>query len=161
MHRPAPADAAAPSARVVAVPAWEVTLLRRPVGSSRARVAGRLTIAAPDLDQARRQAEAALTRRREQARSAGEGSEWSLGVLRPLTPRAPGTHRYLVIFALWEAHDDRFERHDVHECEIWAADAGSARRLAHREVQALPHYRPAWRVRSVARDTAPDLPADG
>ncbi|HWH15113.1 MAG TPA: hypothetical protein VNT51_10230 [Miltoncostaeaceae bacterium] len=145
----------------VPVPAWEVTLLRRPPGSSRARVAGRLAIEAADLDQARRAAEAALTRRREETRSAGEGSVWSLGVLRPLTPRAPGTRRYLVTFALWEAHEDRFERHDVHECEIWAADAASARRLAHREVQALPHYRPAWRVRSVARDTAPELPADG
>lgn len=144
-----------------AVPAWEVTLLRRAPGSSRARVAGRLVIDAVDLDQARRQAEGVLTRRREETRAAGEGSEWSLGVLRPLTPRAPGTHRYVITFALWESREDHFERHDVHECEIWAADAASARRLAHREVQALPHYRPAWRVRSVAREHAPELRPDG
>ena len=144
-----------------AVPAWEVTLLRRAAGSSRARVAGRLVIDAPDLDQARRLAERALTHRREETRSAGEGSEWSLGVLRPLTPRAPGTHRYVVIFALWEAHEDRFARRDVHECEIWAADAASARRLAQQEVQSVPHYRPAWRIRSVARENTPDLRPDG
>lgn len=133
------------------VPAWEVTFLRRPAGSSRARVAGRMVIAAPDLDHARRDAERALTQRREDTRRSADRSEWSLGVLRPLTPRAPGTHRYRVIFALWEACDDRFERHDVHITEIWAADAASARRLAQREVQGIPHYLPAWRIRSVAR----------
>lgn len=142
-----------------AVPAWEVTFLRRAAGSSRAKVAGRLVIDAPDLDHARREAERALTRRREDTRRSGDRSQWSLGVLRPLTPRAPGTHRYLVTFALWEAFDDRFERHDVHVTEIWAADAASARRLAQREVQAVPDYLPAWRIRSVTRareDAGPD-----
>lgn len=85
----------------------------------------------------------------------GDRSEWSLGVLRPLTPRAPGTHRYLVTFALWEAYDDRFERHDVHVTAIWAADATSARRLAQQEVQSLPDYLPAWRIRSVTRERTP------
>lgn len=140
-------------------PAWEVTFLRRPAGSARARVAGRLVIDAPDLDHARREAERALTQRREDTRAAGDRSEWSLGVLRPLTPRAPGTHLYRVIFAQWEAYDDRFERHDAHVHLVWAADAATARRLAQREVQSLPDYQPAWRIRSVAREAHP--PAAG
>ena len=44
-------------------PAWEVTFLRRARGSSRARIAGRLVLEAPDLDHARRAAEQALTER--------------------------------------------------------------------------------------------------
>ena len=38
--------------------------------------------------------------------------------LRPLTPRAPGTHRYLVTFSQWESQEDRFERRDVHVLEV-------------------------------------------
>lgn len=140
-------------------PAWEVTFLRRPPGSARARVAGRLVIDAPDLDHARREAERALTQRREDTRASGDRSEWSLGVLRPLTPRAPGTYLYRVTFAQWEAFDDHFERHDVHVQLLWAADASSARRLAQREVQSLPDYVPSWRIRAVAREKRP--PADG
>jgi hypothetical protein len=135
----------------VAVPAWEVTFLRRPPGSSRPRVAGRIVLEAPDLDRARRAAEHALTARREDTRRAGDPSVWSLGVLRPLTPRAPGTRKYRVTFALWESHEDHFERRDVHEMELWAADAASARRLAQQEIPAVPDYIPAWRIRSVER----------
>jgi hypothetical protein len=130
-------------------PAWEVTFLRRARGSSRARIAGRLILEAPDLDHARRAAEQALTARREQTRLSGETSVWSLGLLRPLTPRAPGTKRYRVTFAQWEAFEDHFERNDVHEIDLWAANAAGARRLAQQEIQMLRDYRPSWRIRSV------------
>jgi hypothetical protein len=108
-------------------------------------VAARVVLEAPDLAGARRAAEAALEERR------SDESRWSLGLLRPLTPMAPGTHRYRATFALWEAAEDRFVRRDVHELEIWAADAGSARRLAQQEIQQVPGYEPAWRIRQVAR----------
>jgi hypothetical protein len=73
-----------------------------------------------------------------------------LGVLRP-TPMAPGTHRYRVRFAVWESEGDGYDRRDVHELMVWAADAASARRLAHQEIQSVPEYRPVWRVRQVVR----------
>ena len=63
-------------------PSWEVTLLRRPPGAARARVAGRLVVQAADADGARRAAQAALAERAGDRGDAG----WSLGVLRPLTP---------------------------------------------------------------------------
>ena len=44
-------------------------------------------------------------------------------MLRPLTPMAPGTHRYRATFARWEDDDDRFVRVDVYHCDVWAADA--------------------------------------
>jgi hypothetical protein len=128
-----------------AAPTWEVTLLRRPDGGRRACVAGRVVLEAADLDGAQKAAEAALL-----ARSGGE-PRWSLGVLRPLTPMAPGTHRYRVSFAIWETNGDGYDRRDVHALEVWAADAASARRLAQQEIQAAPEYRPAWRVRQVVR----------
>ena len=140
-------------------PAWEVTFLRRALGSSRPRIAGRLVLEAPDLDHARRAAEQALTERREQTRLSGESSVWSLGLLRPLTPRAPGTKRYRVTFAQWEAFEDHFERIDVHELGLWAANAAGARRLAQQEIQLLRTYRPSWRIRSV--EACPDEEANG
>jgi hypothetical protein len=72
-------------------------------------------------------------------------------VLRPLTPMAPGTHRYRAVFARWEAAEDRFVRRDVHRLEVWAADAGTARRLAQQEIQGVPGYEPTWRIRQVVR----------
>ena len=87
---------------------WEVTLLRRPPGARRPRVAARLVLEAPDLAGARAAAEAALDERR------SDESRWTLGVLRPLTPMAPGTHRYRAVFARWESAEDRFVRRDVH-----------------------------------------------
>ena len=126
-------------------PTWEVTLLRRPNGGRRACVAGRVVVEAPDVSGARKAAQEALL-----ARSGGE-PRWSLGVLRPLTPMAPGTHRYRVSFAVWEAEGDGYARRDVHELVVWAVDAASARRLAHQEVHSVPEYRPAWRVRQVVR----------
>lgn len=129
-------------------PSWEVTLLRRPPGARRPRVAGRVVFEAPDLARARTTAEAALAQR------AGGEARWSLGVIRPLTPEAPGTCRYRVTYAVWEAVDDRFERRDVHEVYTWAADAADARRLSHEEVQRVPGYLPAWRVRQVVRVAA-------
>lgn len=108
-------------------------------------MAGRVVIEAPDLDRARQAARAALEER------ADGQSSWSLGVLRPLTPRAPGTHRYLITFSLWEALEEVFERRDVHVMELWAADAQSARRLAQQEIQKLPEYQPNWRIRAVTR----------
>lgn len=122
-----------------------MTLLRRPPGARRPRVAARVVLEAPDLAGARRAAEAALEERR------SDESRWSLGLLRPLTPMAPGTHRYRATFARWESAEDRFVRRDVHELEVWAADAGSARRLAQQEIQQVAGYEPAWRIRQVAR----------
>jgi hypothetical protein len=132
-------------------PSWEVTLLRRPPGAARARVAGRLVVQAADADGARLAAQAALAERAGDRGDAG----WSLGVLRPLTPMAPGTHRYRVTFAVWEGEAERFVRRDVQALEVWAADATSARRLAQQEIQAIPAYRPAWRIRQVARLDGP------
>jgi hypothetical protein len=122
-----------------------VTLLRRPPGARRPRVAARVVLEAPDLAGARRAAEAALEERR------SDEARWSLGLLRPLTPMAPGTHRYRATFARWESAEDRFVRRDVHHLDVWAADAGSARRLAQQEIQQVPGYEPAWRIRQVAR----------
>lgn len=104
-----------------------------------------MVLEAPDLDGARRAAEAELEERR------ADESRWTLGLLRPLTPMAPGTHRYRAVFARWEAGDDRFVRLDVHALEIWAADAQSARRLAQQEVRTVEGYEPSWRIRQVAR----------
>ena len=99
-------------------------------------MAARVVLEAPDLEGAQRAAEAALEERR------SDESRWSLGVLRPLTPMAPGTHRYRAVFALWEAGEDRFVRRDVHELEVWAADAQSARRLAQQEMRGPPATSP-------------------
>jgi hypothetical protein len=125
-------------------PAWEVSLRWRPPGSARARVMGRVRFQAPDAARAREAAATALA-----ARAGGEG-RWSLGVLRALTANAPGTHAYVVTFAAWESRGERFVRRDVHEREVWATDATSARRLASEQVQAMPSYLPAWRVSRVA-----------
>jgi hypothetical protein len=108
-------------------------------------VAGRVVFEAPDLKRARTAARKAL-----EERSAGD-DKWSLGVLKPLTPKAPGTHRYSVIYAEWVDSDVQFERRDVHVIEVWAADAQDARRLSTVEIQDVEGYRPAWRVRSVVR----------
>jgi hypothetical protein len=115
---------------------------RRPRQAARRRAAA---LPGPDAGRARTAADDALAAR------AGEEGRWSLGVLRPLTPAAPGTYRYLVTFAAWESDGDGFARRDVHGLTVWATDAGSARRLAHEEAQAVPGYRPAWRVRRVVR----------
>ena len=108
-------------------------------------MAARVILAAPDLAGARAAAEAALEERR------GDEARWSLGMLRPLTPRAPGTHRYRAIFSLWEDTEDRFVRRDMYALEVWAADAQSARRLAQQEVRDVAGYQPAWRIRQVVR----------
>lgn len=126
-----------------------MTLLRRPGGTQRPRVAARIILEAPDLAGARAAAEAAL-----EARSGGEG-RWSLGVLRPLTPRAPGTHRYRAVFSTWQDTDDRFVRRDMHTLEIWAADAQSARRMAQQEIRQVADYEPSWRIRKVVRTEDP------
>jgi hypothetical protein len=105
---------------------------------------GRARFQARDAGGARQAAQAALA-----ARADGE-PRWSLGVLCSLTPNAPGTHAYVMTFA-WDECGDRFIRHDVHEREVWATDAISARRLGVEQVQSLPGYRPAWRIRQVAQ----------
>ena len=109
-----------------AAPSWEVTLLRRPPGGKRARVAGRVVVQAADFDRARAAAEAALRERAGGTPTGGSG--WSLGVLRPLTPRAPGTHRYRVTFAVWTSDADRFVRQDVHELDVWRLENGKISR---------------------------------
>lgn len=129
--------------------AWEITLLRRPPGARRPRVAGRVVFEAPDLKRARTAARKALEER--QTGDASAQDKWSLGVLKPLTPKAPGTHCYRVVYAIWEADGDFFERRDVHELEVWAADAADARRLSHADIQDVEGYMPAWRVRHVVR----------
>ena len=73
------------SAAMGTAPSWEITLLRRPPGARRPRVAGRVVFEAPDLACARKAA-----RRHLEERQSGE-DKWSLGVLKPLTPSAPGT----------------------------------------------------------------------
>ncbi len=130
---------------MASAPAWEITLLRRLPGARRPRVAGRVVFEAPDLKRARMVAWKAL-----EARATG-GENWSLGVLKPLTPKAPGTHCYRVVYAIWEPEGDFFERRDVHEIEVWAADAQDARRLSKADVQDVTGYEPAWRVRTVVR----------
>ena len=127
-----------------------MTLLRRPPGAVRPKVAARVVLSAPDLAGARQAAEAALEERR------SDESLWSLGMLRPLTPMAPGTHRYRATFSCWEPGEDRFVRRDVHHLEVWAADAQSARRLAQQEVRRVPGYESSWRIRQVARVGAAD-----
>ena len=52
-------------------------------------------------------------------------------------------------FAAWEDHGERYRRRDAHEHEVWATDASCARRLAAEQVQAVPDYRPNWRIRRV------------
>lgn len=124
---------------------WEFTLLRRLPGTGKARVAGRLVIQAPSADDAR---ELALRELSERATS--DAAAWSLGVLKPLTPKAPGTKLFAVTFAIWEATDDRFVRRDVHRLELWAEDATNARRIAQQDIQLIDGYEPAWRIREVS-----------
>ena len=84
----------------------------------------------PDLAGARRAAEAALEERR------SDESRWTLGVLRPLTPMAPGTHRYRATFALLGGRARTASCAATSTtCEVWAADAQSARRLAQQEIR--------------------------
>lgn len=104
-----------------------------------------MILEAPDLAGARAAAEAELAER------SIDEARWSLGMLRPLTPRAPGTHRYRAVFSLWEDTPDRFVRRDMHALEVWAADAQSARRLAQQEVRGVEGYEPSWRIRQVVR----------
>jgi hypothetical protein len=136
---------------------WEVTIIRRASSSTGAHVVGRITFAAPDADAARRLAEAALTERRAEARRSGDSSIWSLGTLQPLDPGAPGTGRYRVTFTLWEPREDRFERRTVHDMELWATNATTARQIAQLNVQSLPQYIGAWRIQGVARIIDDDL----
>ena len=124
---------------------WEFTLLRRLPGAGKARVAGRLVIEAASAAEARRAALAELAKRGDRE------SRWSLGVLKPLTPQAPGTSLFRVTFAVWEATDDRFVRRDIHTLEVWAEDAAAARRIGHQDIQLVDGYDPAWRVREVTR----------
>jgi len=124
---------------------WEFTVLRRPDGAGKARVAGRILVEAPSADDAKRKALEELASRAEE-----EAGRWSLGVLRPLTPKAPGTALFRVTFAIWVAQADEFVRHDVHELDVWAEDANAARRIAQQEIQSNPDYVPAWRIREVA-----------
>jgi hypothetical protein len=104
-------------------------------------------IQAASAADARREALAELAKRKDR------DSRWSLGVLKPLTPQAPGTNLFAVTFAVWEATDDRFVRTDVHTLDVWAEDASAARRIAQQDIQAAAEYNPAWRIRQVVRGT--------
>lgn len=120
-------------------------------GARRALVAARIELSAPDLDAAKHLAGEAIA-----ARQAADEGAWSLGMLRPLTPAAPGTQRYRVTFAVWESDEDRFVRRDVHTIELWACDAQSARRQAQSDVHAVDGHTPAWRIREVLKiETGP------
>ena len=125
---------------------WEATLLRRSDGA-RPKVAGRIQFVAASLAAAKGIIDTELAERSQDS----EG--WSLGILKPLTPNAPGTHPYRVVFAEWEAEGDRFQRHDVHDLTVWAADAATARRIAQTDIQEVRGYLPAWRIRRVQRST--------
>lgn len=125
---------------------WEATLLRR-IDGARPKVAGRIQFVAASLTAARGVIENEIAKRTE------ESEGWSLGILKPLTPNAPGTHPYRVVFAEWEAEGDRFFRRDVHELTVWAADAGTARRIAQSDIQEVAGYLPAWRIRRVQRSS--------
>lgn len=127
---------------------WEFTLLRRLPGAGKARVAGRFVIEAPTAADARKEALAELEKRNDRE------SRWSLGVLKPLTPQAPGTSLFKVTFAVWEATDERFVRIDVHTLDVWAEDAAAARRIAQQDIQVVADYKPAWRIRQVTRGPA-------
>lgn len=148
----------APQATVAPVHVWAVTIIRRASSSTGAHVVGRITFAAPDADSARRLAEAALTERRSEPGRRSDASVWSLGTLTPLDPGAPGTGRFRVTFTLWESRGDRFERRTVHDIELWATNATTARHIAQLSVQSLPQYIGAWRIHSVTRiiDDHPD-----
>ncbi len=146
-----PVTITAPQPTVPPVHAWAVTVIRRASTSTGAHVVGRITFAAPDADAARRLAEAALTERRAQPACSSDSSVWSLGALTPLDAGAPGTGRYRVTFTLWESREDRFERRTVHDMELWATDATTARHIAQLSVQSLPQYIGAWRIQGVAR----------
>jgi hypothetical protein len=148
---------AARQATLAPVHAWAVTIIRRASRSTGAHVVGRITFAAPDAAAARRVAEAALLARRAEPARQPDSSVWSLGTLQPLDPGAPGTGRYRVTFCLWEAREDRFERRTVHDMEIWATDATTARHIAQLDVQSLPQYIGAWRIQCVARIIDGDL----
>ena len=128
---------------------WEVTLLHRVAAGKRPRVAGRVTLTARDVDSARQMAMAALRER------SGGDALWSLGVMRPLTPLAPGTQRYRITFAEWIPEDDDYVRVDVHVMHVWAVDASGARRLAQEDVQRVPNYRGPWRIREVLKVPPP------
>jgi len=106
-----------------------------------------MVIEAPSACDARERAMREL-----ETRAGDEAGRWSLGVLRPLTPRAPGTQLFRMVFAIWETSGDEFVRRDVHQLEIWAEDANAARRIGQQEIQQHPDYVPAWRIREV---TAP------
>jgi hypothetical protein len=138
-------------ATVAPVHVWQVTIMRRASSSTGAHVVGRITFAAPDAAAARRLAEAALTKRRAEPRRSCDASVWSLGPLQPLDAGAPGTGRYRITFTLWESREDRFERRTVHDMELWATDATTARQTAQLNVQSLPQYIGAWRIQGVAR----------
>ena len=128
---------------------WEGMLLNRVAAGRRPRLAGRVTLRARDVERARALAEEGL-----RERSDGDAL-WSLGVLRPLTPLAPGTQRYRVTFAEWVDEDDAYVRRDVHVMHVWAIDASGARRLAQEDAQRVPHYRGPWRIREVVRVPPP------
>ncbi|MGD9697216.1 MAG: hypothetical protein AB7V42_16330 [Thermoleophilia bacterium] len=130
-------------------PRWEARLLHRAGDRTRARVAGRVVVEAPDAEAAQRAAQEALL-----VRARGE-RHWSLGVLRPLMPGAPGTRHYRVTFAEWVSGDDGYTRRDVHVRRLWAIDGASARRMAQEDCQTLPDYSPSWRIREVAREDPP------
>ena len=126
---------------------WEATLLRHTDGS-RPKVAGKMQFVAASFVAAKAIID-------NEIRSRSEDSDgWSLGILKPLTPNAPGTHSYDVVFAEWEADGDRFYRRDVLELTVWAADATTARRIAQTDVQEIAGYLPAWRIRRVHRTDA-------
>ncbi len=135
----------APNPPAPDAPLWQATLLRRAAGARAASVAGRAEFHAPDIDAARAAAELELSRR-------ADGDEgWTIGLLRPLTPRAPGTYLYEIVFALWTSVGDRMERRDVAHLHAWAQDAATARRIAQQDIQENASYLPAWRIRRVSR----------
>ena len=141
---PAP-DGAGPAGARTGAPLWDVTFLHRPGPGRATRIAGGMRIDALTAGQARKAALDGLMR------LAGDGSNWSLGLLRPLAPGLPGTHLYGVTFSAWIEEAAQYRREDVCTIQTWATDGDSARRMARLKAETLPAYRGAWRIRRVER----------
>ena len=72
-------------------------------------------------------------------------------MLRPLTPMAPGTHRYRATFAIWEAATTASCASTSTTATSGRPTRQSARRLAQQEIRKVAGYEPSWRIRQVAR----------
>jgi hypothetical protein len=123
---------------------WEATFYRlRALGRGNA-VTGRTIIAAANAVEATAEAEKIRGRSR-------DPSSVVLRLLAPLTPHAPGAHRYSVTFSSWHEHDGVYRKSIVHLAHVDALRAADARALAGRTAKTLPEYCGSWRIEQVRR----------